>query len=86
MHINGISHTHAHASTHAHGHGHSKMADEVKSQLESALNTLLSITEKSGNLQKDLKQDIVDSVNYVEKHICQSKKQCRRTNYENYPT
>jgi hypothetical protein len=36
------------------------MADEVKSQ--SALNTLLSITEKSGNLRKDLKQDIVDSV------------------------
>ena len=38
------------------------MADSVKSQLECALNTLLNITEKSGNLRKDLKQDIVHSV------------------------
>jgi hypothetical protein len=38
------------------------MADEANLQLESALNTLLSITDKSGNLRKDLKRDIVDSV------------------------
>ena len=38
------------------------MANEVNQQLESALDTLLSITEKSGNLRKDLKRDIVDSV------------------------
>ena len=38
------------------------MADEVDLQLESALNTLPSITEKSENLRKDLKRDIVDSV------------------------
>jgi hypothetical protein len=38
------------------------MADKATLQLESALNTLLSITEKSGNLQKDLKRDIVDLV------------------------
>jgi septal ring factor EnvC (AmiA/AmiB activator) len=31
-------------------------------QLEGALNTLLQITEKSSNLRKDLKQDIVESV------------------------
>ena len=31
-----------------------KMADSEKSQLESALNTLLNITEKSGNLRKTL--------------------------------
>jgi len=40
-------------------HG-SKMADEANLQLESALNTLISIKEKSGNLRKDLKRDIVD--------------------------
>jgi len=39
-----------------------KMADEDKSQLEGALNTLLQITERSGNLRKDLKKDIVESV------------------------
>ena len=38
------------------------MADEANLQLESALSTLLSITEKVGNLRKDLKRDIVDSV------------------------
>jgi hypothetical protein len=38
------------------------MADKATLQMESALNTLLSITEKSGNLRKDLKRDIVDSV------------------------
>ena len=38
------------------------MADEANLQLESALSTLLSITEKRGNLCKDLKRDIVDTV------------------------
>ena len=38
------------------------MADKANLQLESALSTLLSITEKSGNLRKELKRDIVDSV------------------------
>jgi hypothetical protein len=41
------------------------MADDVKLQLESALSSLLNITEKSGNLRKDLKQDIVDSVSIL---------------------
>jgi hypothetical protein len=39
-----------------------KMADEANLLLESAFSTLLTITEKSGNLRKDLKRDIVDSV------------------------
>jgi hypothetical protein len=38
------------------------MADEANEQVESALNTLLSTMEKSGNLRKDLKRDIVESV------------------------
>jgi hypothetical protein len=38
------------------------MADSEKSQLERALNTLLNITEKSGNLRKDLSQDLVQTV------------------------
>jgi len=44
---------------------HGKMADEVDLQLESAFSTLLNITETSGNLRKDLKQDIVDSVSIL---------------------
>ena len=38
------------------------MVDDVKPRLESAFNNLLNITEKSGNLRKDLRQDIVDCV------------------------
>jgi hypothetical protein len=38
------------------------MADTDKLRVESALNKLLEITEKSGNLRKDLRQDIIDSV------------------------
>ena len=41
------------------------MAEDVKPRLESALNTLLNITEKSGKLRKDLKLDIVDSANIL---------------------
>ena len=41
------------------------MADDVKPRLESALNMLLDITEKSGNLRKDLRQDIFDSVSTI---------------------
>jgi len=54
-----LSLSHTHTNTHTHTHTHT---DDIKSRLESALNTLLVITEKSGNLWKDLRQDIVDSV------------------------
>jgi hypothetical protein len=41
------------------------MADEVDLRFESALSSLLNIIEKSGNLRKDLKQDIADSVSIL---------------------
>jgi len=41
------------------------MTDDIKPRLESAINTSLHITEKSGNLRKDLRQDIVDSVSIL---------------------
>ena len=41
------------------------MADDVNSQLESALKTLLNTTEKSGDPWKELKQHIVDSVSIL---------------------
>ena len=41
------------------------MADDVNSQLERTLKTLLNIMEKSDNLRKDRKQDIVDSVSIL---------------------
>jgi len=45
------------------GHVHTaKMADEEDQQVQNAFDILVSITEKSGNLRKDLKQDILQSV------------------------
>jgi hypothetical protein len=44
------------------------MADDVEQRLEGALNTLLSKTEKSGNLRKDIKMEIVDSASTL-RHI-----------------
>jgi hypothetical protein len=46
----------------------SKMADTVKPLVESALNKLLEITEKSGNLRRDLRRNITDS-KYSKKHF-----------------
>ena len=39
-----------------------KMAETEKLLFESVLNKLLEITEKSGNLRRDLRQDITESV------------------------
>jgi hypothetical protein len=38
------------------------MAEEEKQRVNDALETRISITEKSGNLKKDLKKDIHESV------------------------
>ena len=43
------------------------MAAEEKLRVTEALETLLSITEKSGNLRKDLKNDIHESVSTLRK-------------------
>ena len=45
------------------------MADDVSQHIEDALENLVSITEKSGNLRNDLKQDILVSVSTIRKEI-----------------
>ena len=47
--------------------GSPKMAAEEKLRVNEALETLLSIMEKSGNLRKDLKNDIHESVSTIRK-------------------
>jgi hypothetical protein len=61
------------------------MADDVKPWLESALNKLLSIKEKSSNLSKDLKQDIEDSVSTL-RSIFVNLRNCRGANNKNKQT
>ena len=59
------------------------MADDVIQRVEDAFQTLVSITEKSGNLRKDLKDDILISVSTLRKEFSQLKIQLENVNREN---
>jgi hypothetical protein len=47
------------------------MADDAKQRVEDAFHTLMSVTEKSGKIEKrtDLKKDILDSVRTLRKYF-----------------
>ena len=49
------------------------MADYLNQRIEYALETLVCITEKSGNLRKDLKQDILVTVSSFRKDLSKLK-------------
>ena len=59
-----------------------KMADDVNQRVEDALEKLVSITEKRGNLRKDLKQDILLSVSVLRKEFSNLKCQIKTEKYE----
>ena len=71
--------------THTHTHRRVKMADEVGLQFESALSTLLNIPEEWQPAERPQARHC-GFRKYIEEHICESKKQCRRTYCANYPT
>ena len=56
------------------------MADDVEVRVESALNSLLNVTEKSGNLRNDLRKDIFNSVSELRKVFCKLKKEVEEKN------
>jgi len=58
------------------------MADDVNQRVEDALEKLVSITEKRGNLRKDLKQDILLSVSVLRKEFSNLKCQIKTEKYE----
>jgi len=58
------------------------MADDVNQRVEDAFNTLVSITEKSGNLRKDLNKDILELVSTLKKEFSQLKIQLETVNKE----
>ena len=79
-----LSHSHSHCHTHTHTHiHHAKMADEEDQQVENAFDTLVSITDKNGNLRKDLKQDILQSLSTLRKVFAKMKTQLENKNKEN---
>ena len=45
------------------------MADDVCQQIENALNTIVYVTEQSGNLKKDLKHSIHETVSKLKKLV-----------------
>jgi len=59
------------------------MADDVNQRVEDAFQTLVSITEKGGNLRKDSKNDILISVSTLRKEFSQLKVQLKNVNDEN---
>jgi small-conductance mechanosensitive channel len=59
------------------------VADDVDQHVEGALNTLVSITEKSGNLRNDLRNEILDSVSVLRKAFSKIKTHLENKNEEN---
>jgi hypothetical protein len=59
------------------------MADDENQHVENAFNTLVSITEKSGNLRKDLKKDILETVSTLRKVFSKMKTQLENKSVEN---
>jgi hypothetical protein len=59
------------------------MADDEKQRVENAFSTLVSITEKSGNLRKDLKNDIPESVSTLRKVFSEMKTQLENKSEQN---
>jgi hypothetical protein len=60
------------------------MADDVSQCVEDEFNTLVSITEKSGNLRKDLKKYILVLVNTLRKEFSKLKIQLETVNEERH--
>ena len=58
------------------------MVDDVNQRVKDAFKTLVSITEKSGNLRKDLKKDILESVSTLRKEFSHLKIQLENVNKE----
>jgi DNA-binding MarR family transcriptional regulator len=59
------------------------MVDDVNQRVQDAFQTLVSITEKGGNLRKDLKNDILILVSTLGKEFSQLKVQLKNVNNEN---
>ena len=59
------------------------MADDENQHVENAFNTLVSITEKSGNLRKDLKKDILESITILRKVFSKMKTKLQQKSEEN---
>ncbi|PSN42396.1 hypothetical protein C0J52_21655 [Blattella germanica] len=67
---------------HVNGTGASKMADDVENVLDVSLDNLVSVTEKSGNLKKGLKDLILKSVSNIRKVVTELRTCVEKSNIE----
>jgi len=56
-----------HAYIHTYMMGYAKTADDAHEEIESALNRIDTTTERSGNMKKELKHTIYETVNILRK-------------------
>ena len=59
------------------------MADDVSLQIENALNSIINSTDKSGNLKKELKQEIYTTVSSLRKLVSSLRSELLDTKQEN---
>ena len=76
------THTHTH-TPHTHTHTNTHMADDVSLQIEKALNSIFNSTDKSGNLKKELRQEIHTTVSSLRKLVHSLRSELLDTKQEN---
>ena len=66
------------------GNTKSKMADDVSLQIEKALNSIVNTTDKSGNLKKQLRHEIHETVRKIRKLVYNLKSELLENKEENH--
>jgi len=56
-----------------------KMADDVSLQIDNALNAIVNVTDKSGNLKKELNYEIHETVSQLRKLVITLKSNLQET-------
>ena len=76
-------HAYIHACIHTYIHIHGKMADEVSQVIENALNKIVNTTDQSGNMKKELKKIILETVSTLRNLFTKMKEMCDKRTRQN---
>ena len=81
------THTHMHPPTNTHRHTHThtrgKMVDDASLQIDNAVNAIVNVMDKSGNLKKELKHEIHETVSQLWKLVVTLKSDLQETKEAN---
>ena len=84
--IHACIHTYIHTCMHTYIHtymGCGKMADEVSQDIENALNKIVNTTDQSGNMRKELKKTIFETVSTLKNLFTKMKEMCDERTRQN---